>query len=47
MWNRLRKLATIVTIVAVAAAGVLPAHQAMAASHPQPLAQAVAAPDHL
>jgi hypothetical protein len=42
MRKRLRKFLTFVTITAVAVAGVLPAHQAMAASHPQPLAQAVA-----
>lgn len=45
MRKRLRKFLTFVTITAVAVAGVLPAHQAMAASHPQPLAQAVAATD--
>jgi hypothetical protein len=42
MWMQLRKLLTFVTITAVVVAGVLPAHQAMAASHPQPLAQTVA-----
>jgi hypothetical protein len=43
MWMRLRKVLTFVTITAVAVAGVLPAHHAMATSHPQPLAQAIAA----
>jgi hypothetical protein len=42
MGNRLRKVLAFVTIMAVAVAGVLPAHQAMAASHPQPVAQTVA-----
>ena len=42
MWNRLRQFATFVIIVAVAVAGVLPAHHALAASHPQPFGKVIA-----